>query len=347
MKRAIGIAVAALSWLVSVPGLAQDEEPVAWLHVSRTELAAECPGPREIAVRVNEIAGRRALVEQDVAGLGLSVRFDRSPQGFTAEISLYGRRSGRRRLIDPGDTCADLTDALAVTLALLLDEGAVEPQVSPMVSPEPPREEPPKEQPPERAPEPFFEPEFRRRPTPPEPPPTWTVDLGAMQTGGILSSAAPAGVIGTDFVFADPFSVGAGMLWMPSDKLEFAGGQVQLSLVAWLVQGCVTFLRGQTPIAVSVCVFPAAGVLTGDGTGYATDRQASQSWLAGGASVVADGQIVGPLGFSARLAGVVPLSRDFIVETEGGGEAAEASGVAFETSPAGVLAGLSVRATIF
>jgi len=343
MKRAIAVAVAALSWLMSVPASAQDEQPVSWLHVERTEQAADCPDASEVARRVNQIAGRSAIAERDVASVGLSVYLDRSAEGYSAKIELYGRRAGERRLTDPGDTCVDLAHALAVTLALLLDEAAVPPQPA-ALSPLP---EPVRPLPPPRGTEALFEPEFRREPEPARPPPTWTVDAGAMQTAGLLNGAVPSVHVGSDFVVAGPFSVGGGMLWLPTDTVDFEGGEVELSLVTWFVQGCLTFLRGQAPIALSVCAFPTAGVLTGVGTGFATDQRASQSWLAGGASVVADGQIVGPLGFSARLAGVVPLSREFVVETEGGGEPGEGSGVAFESSPVGVLAGVAVRATIF
>lgn len=341
MKRASWIAAGALTCIMPAPARAENQELVAWLHVERTDSALDCPDARGMAARVNEIAGRDAIAERDVAGLGVAVRIDRTEEGYAAFIHIYGGRAGERSLSDPGPTCEGLADAVAVTLALLLDEGA-----APVDSPQPDAQAPlpPASEP---TPAPIGQPEFRRAPGPQEPSPIWTVDAGAMQTAGVLDGAVPTVHLGTDYVVAEPFSVGAGMLWLPSDTVTFGGGEVDLSLVAWFVQGCVGFLRGRTPIGLSACIFPAAGVLTGEGTGYVVDRRATQSWVAGGASLVADGRIVGPVGFSARLAGVAPLSRDFIVETEGGGEAAEGAGVAFETSPVGVLAGVAIRATIF
>jgi hypothetical protein len=80
--------------------------------------------------------------------------------------------------------------------------------------------------------------------------------------------------------------------------------------------------------------------------GYDQNHTASQPWVALGAGAIADGPIVGPLSFAARLDLFVPLVRpSFIIENLGGAPPGQ-TGTAFEASHVGVAVGVGVRALI-
>jgi hypothetical protein len=336
--------------LASPPAVAAPDEPPAErtlrIAVVRSAQAADCPDAQTLSERVNGTVGRAALVQADGADGDIVVTLSREGERFGARVVTGGERAGERQLGDVGATCADLADALVVTLSLLVDAGARPGPPSPVI-PEAPEPEPTPPEPARSPAPPELEPEFRRPKREDTPTWVWTADVGAIQTAGLLNAATPGLFVGSDLVVAAPFGVGVGALWLPRDEARYAPGTIELSLLAWTVQGCVTFLRGESPIAVSLCVFPAVGVLSGEGVGFDSDEAASQSWIAGGASLVGDGVIVGPLGFSARLAVLVPASREFIVETEPAGGGAPVPAAAFETSAVAAVAGIAARIGIF
>jgi hypothetical protein len=125
--------------------------PLPRLVVARAPAASDCPDAAALAAEVARRMGRPALDPIGIEGMpGLDVRFERQGDAYAAVVVVRGRE---RRLADPGPGCAGLADALALTLAILLDRDAPPPlPPPPPLRPLPPSVPPPAPRPPEAAP---------------------------------------------------------------------------------------------------------------------------------------------------------------------------------------------------
>lgn len=256
-------------------------------------------------------------------------------EGYAAIIQSGGLA---RQLSDPGSTCAELAEALALTLSILLDSEA---PLRPAPQPPPVAPQPPPPQPPPV-----------RQPPPPPPPvrKRWDVsaDLGVAQTLGFLTPFS-WGFSGDVSLRFRAFSIGAGALWLPTRTLDVPPGTVDINLVAGTLRGCAALLGDLDAARLSLCGQPILGVIQGQGSGYAPDRSGSAPWFALGAGALAEGPLVGPIGWSARATVAIPLwSQEFTVDRrEGTGAQAVVRPVtAFEPAPVGALLGLGLRVTI-
>jgi hypothetical protein len=125
--------------------------------------------------------------------------------------------------------------------------------------------------------------------------------------------------------------------WTPPQSHGFRQGTVDVSFVLAQVAGCYRVVGDARSLSLLGCADIALGNLHGKGNGYAPDRSASKLWTAGGLSLLAEGPIAGPIGWSAHVGALVPLHRvTFSVDGQG---------VGFRSSSASffVLPGLRVR----
>ena len=132
--------LAALTLLA--PRAAKAEPALPDVVVHRTDDAAECPDSAALAARVDRHMKRPALrPRKDPAGPGqerpsLDVQIYRSEAGYTAVVQT-GEKT--RQISDKGDTCRGLADAMAITLAILLDTEVPPPPLTPEPTPSPAR----------------------------------------------------------------------------------------------------------------------------------------------------------------------------------------------------------------
>lgn len=261
------------------------------------------------------------------------VQILRSEEGYTAVLQAGGRA---RQLSDQGSTCTELSEALALTLAILLDS-----EVPPARVPAPPVST---STPVPRVPRP------PPRPAPAPPGRRWdaSLDMGAAQTVGFLTPFWPAFTANLSLRFRS-WSIGLGALWLPTRGIDHAPGIVDFWLAAGSARGCVA-LRGELAgPRLWLCAEPMLGVIHGSGAGYVPDRDGTAPWFALGASALGEGPLVGPLGWSARATLVAPLTRQrFTVDrrTGTGADAPVSSDVVLESFPVGLLLGVGLRLTI-
>ncbi|WP_437902430.1 hypothetical protein WME95_27940 [Sorangium sp. So ce327] len=273
----------------------------------------------------------------------LEVRFLHDGATYTAVLQAGGRT--RQLSSEVGASCGELVEAVALTLAILLDSDPPAPApVAPAPAPAAPAPAP---VPPAVAPV---------VPAPPRPPPRAargdvSMALGAAQTVGMLDPFRAA-VIADVSLRRRGWSAGVGGVWLPPQDTELAPGVVSLGLGAATARGCATIAGDLDGLRLSACAAAVLGAVYGSGKGFAPDRESSAPWFALGGSAVAEGTLLGSsaLGWSARATLLAPVARArFTVERPAGGEAGAplTQDVALDPSPVGLLVGLSARVSIF
>jgi hypothetical protein len=234
------------------------------------------------------------------------VAFERQGSGYVAKIQLRGDKEGERTLRDPAPSCTALAEAVAVTVALLLDAGDAPP----------------------RAPEP----EVRK-----EKPRSAPVAL----SGWIAANAGAAfGIVGAPSLVAGPelglelarhFSLRLGAEGVLPRSKDAGNGRVSVSLLAMHLAACASPSELDATFRPAVCVRGQAGVLRGEGAGYASANDARFAWFATGGSAEVGGRLSRFVwGVEAGLS--IPIRRQSF--------SVEPSGIAYESSViAAVLTG--------
>lgn len=338
LARFVACATVTVAAVFARPRVALSEPGTATLFVQRGVDAEGCEDAASLRARINRIAERDAIVQGD-APLRLSVQFDPVKEGgFRALLHVSSKDAeaptGNREFSDSSPNCIALDEAIAVSVALLLDDV---PRAHPVAAPD------------VTAPAPFKPTtQWSDRPTP-----RATFDALAVASAGVVGSTTFGFELGFDFRatkpapgpgFAPFLTVGVGMLALLEHVEPSAGGQIHLNLVAGRVPACFAFHLSNQVFGASFCGFPALGTMIASGRGYDVDSTAYEPWFALGASAVAEAAIIGPLSFTGRLEMVVPLVRpEFVLVRLGTGGETQA---AFEPFPVGALGGVGVRAAI-
>jgi hypothetical protein len=294
-----------------VPRMAHAQsEP--WLSVTREESAESCPDTEALLAHVERVRGHAATGESSAYHVSFSYR------GGAFRASIKSGASGAARVLhDRGATCASLEEATAVTLALLLDSDAREPEPKPEPAPEPAK--PPKTEPPR------FE----------EPASSTAVSLSLSVGGGglvgVVQPVTPVALAELG-IGIDRFRTNLGVLWMPSQAFNFGPGSIDESLIAGMARTCLSAWRGES-VRFDLCSGIYAGLLRVQAHNYTRNDATQKSWLAvplGFAFASASAPVGAELGVSALL----PLRRNDV--------SIDGVGVAYESWPVGML--LSVRA---
>ncbi|WP_437630080.1 hypothetical protein [Sorangium sp. So ce854] len=275
------------------------------------------------------------------------VHFVRTESTYTAVL----QAGGRTRLLssEPGATCGELVEALALTIAILLDSEPVPAPVAPApppVAPAPPPVAPaPSPAPPPRRPAP--------PPPPPRAPPSWDVsaELGAAGTVGLLDPLRAAAMADVS-LRRRAWSAGLGAVWLPSQDIDVGPGVASIGLVAATARGCATIAGALDGLRLSACAASVLGAVHGAGRGLTPSREESAPWFAVGGSALAEGPLFGSraLGWSARATVLVPVARArFTVDRRAGSDtgAPVTTDAVLDPSPVGLLVGLGARVSIF
>jgi hypothetical protein len=298
-----------LSWLQN----AHAHRSAPLLVVHRSAGAEDCADTRTLALAVAALMrAPRVLVLDGPTDQRIDVHIARNDHGYAARIELRGTRAGTRELNDAGPSCAGLEDALALTIALLLDELPAQAPVRRVVRDAPPA--------------------VQRRAM-------WAAgaEAGAGMTIGIAGTPWPAVGAQGELRLRPMWALSAGALFSPPRAIELPPGEVVVMLIAGVARGCVTLPDSfDRNVAPWLCLVGAAGGVSGEGVGYAANVSQSRPWIAAGASLGVDGRIGGPLRWRIRGTWLAQVQEQFAVDLDGDGTIAERE-LALEPPPVAFL----------
>ncbi|MEP7122810.1 MAG: hypothetical protein ABJE95_17930 [Byssovorax sp.] len=354
------LALAAISALaILAPRPARAETPLPDLLVHRTEDTAGCPDSAALAARIDRHMKRTAVRPRTDAGtLGkdrpsLDVQIYRSEAGFTAIVQT-GEKT--RQITDNGATCRGLADALAITLAILLDTEVPPPAPEPT----PPPELPPAVPSPSSAPAtPPVDATPTPAPAPPEPAPIEPFPLpprtfrvvaggGATAATGLLTRLALGATGHVGLGIGRVFSVEAGFLVLPTQTVPYAGKvkgapasatpTIDLQLTSALFRLCATARLVSEDTRAGLCAGALIGTIRGEGRGFVTNQSATDPWIAGNLGAIVEQTLFWRLSLVTRAQVYIPiLRRSFTVDN------VDAASDPQAFSPASVGAGLDAE----
>ncbi|WP_437284438.1 hypothetical protein [Sorangium sp. So ce406] len=318
-------------------------DPVSTPAAADGAPAAAAPAP-SLAGDAPSTAGAAAPGAGTPPGAGdvpeYEVHFLRTETTYTAVLQAGGR--ARQLSSEAGATCGELVEALALTIAILLDSEPA-PAPPPPVAPAPPP----------AAPAPVVP---ARRPAPPpsaRQPPSWDVsaELGAAGTVGMLDPFRAAATGGVS-LRRRAWSAGLGAVWLPRQDIDIEPGVASIGLVAATARGCATIAGELDEVRLSACAASMLGAVHGAGRGFSPNREDSALWFAVGGSAIAEGPLFGTraLGWSARATLLAPVARArFTVDRRAGSDAGApvTTDAVLDPSPVGLLVGLGARVSIF
>jgi hypothetical protein len=328
--------------LIATSGEALRAEPIrASLTVTRNDGARDCPDGAALALRVEQVAGK-LLFETGGAtptDTWVQVSFVRDVGGLRAVISARGQRQGTRTLDDIGPECISLADAVAITLAILLDPAtAAKSEALPSARSGAPS--PPSSKLGTTAPVAAAATALALREAPPptataaargktQKPLAFGVEVSAGASLDVLDDVAPLVEAGARARVGAVFALGAGGGFVLPDRVEYGGGSIDVSLGFGYVRGCANLLpRSRTML--EACVEPMFGGLRGSGNDYQRTYAEWIFWSAAAALVQAYGPIGDSMHWSLRARVLTPFARHGFSVVENGGpeQAFELSAVA-------------------
>jgi len=304
---------------------ARADEPLPALIVTRAPGAQDCPDAEGLAREVARMNGRPSLDPRarKTASTWLHVEINRGADGYAAVIRAQGNRTGERQLSDTGPSCENLAEALALTLAMVLDNYAGRASIEPQRARPPPWREQATAEPPRRLNVSALE-----------------LDAATAVHVGVLAHVGPLILARGRLWLGDVAAFEAGGVYVFEQTIEHAesAGRLELDLVSGFVGSCAGLSRLQDGVALALCAEGYLGRLQGTGTGFSEDRPPQHHlWLAGGLAFDLAGRIAGPLLWSARAAAFLVREQRFVVQVDGREDPL------FQSSPAGLWAGVALR----
>jgi hypothetical protein len=252
--RLCGWGIASAGLLSSHGALAGDL-PGARLEVARGPGAQSCPDAAGLTDTLRERLGPSASIEG--APVVIEVEIQSTGEGFAATVRASGGKRGVRTLSANGPGCEGLSEALVVSLLVLLDRDPEHPQSAPQGGPA------------SRGPELSF----------------WVA------AGGALTYALPDGLsgalIGEAGARYGPHALWLGGVFTPKQDIEFHSGHVWVSANGGQLRAC-TMLLGNSTIRADGCAVGLLLALRGEADGYSGDRSKVRPWwLVGGGAELA------------------------------------------------------------
>jgi hypothetical protein len=243
-------------------------------EISVLDTTVGCPDSRELHATVEHIVQRPILPTSPLDTVFATTSFRRVGTGFEARVHLTGAKQGERWLADTGESCAPLAQAVAVTLALLIDSRPAEASSA------------------------ADENSLRSR---------GALSLGLGPTLGLMPSAALAFDAALEVMWSR-WSVHAGGVYLQPRDAALGPGHVRVRLASADVLLC-RWLLGGPSLQLDACTAGAAGWLSGQGEGYPVSSQAGFFWSSLGAAM----RLGGPLGrrwlWAVTTEVLVPLSQ--------------------------------------
>lgn len=304
------------------------------LLVRRAPEAADCPDATSLSAMILHLTPK-APEAADVAppdGDRFEVEFSRRSAGYRVVVRTIGAHAGVRTLDDPGATCSSLAEAIALTIAVIIDPEGVKLAEPPSQTVEPPAVSPVAPVP--RAP---VDTESRSAPAPSPRSEHWSLAVAAGGGGafGIVREAAPVAFLALELRPVRLVSVVLGGTFVPTQSLSLERGSIDVWLVAGAASAC--FWPYAETLRIGGCIGLSAGSVRGDGRGYPAESGATRPWLAATGAAAVNGNVIGLLGWNAKAELVVPTHRESF--------GIDGAGVAYQASTLGgiVTVGLSMK----
>jgi hypothetical protein len=157
------------------------------------------------------------------------------------------------------------------------------------------------------------------------------LSFGGAGLFGVVQTAAPAAV-GDVGLFVNRFHTSLGGLWVPTQKLDLAPGQLRETLLAGVARTCYAPLNAHE-LRLDLCTGVYAGLLRVEARGYTRNDSVKRAWLAIPLEASLS-TLSTPVGVELGVSALVPLRQsDFSIDN---------LGTAYESWPVGML--LSLRA---
>jgi hypothetical protein len=292
-----------------------------------------CPNGVEIVDRIETLLGVRIadLAPEPIVARGSVRKIGELRYELTLETHQRDQRFARSM---QAPSCAELSDAGALVLALAIDPTLAERQARGSAGTEPGTSALPTEAPPAPGTEPKPSPEAKppvetldtkdpaEEPPPPRPPPppsgpVWSARIELVLDIGSVSdvSFGPRADIGLDF---GAFRLELGALWLPPARTylpdDERGGAIDLIVAQ--ADACYLPFRGD--FELEGCAGLEFGRLHGAGFGTASEEDGSGPWFGAGASALARGKATSALSVVVSAGAVlVPQDTEFVLENVG------------------------------
>lgn len=287
----------------AAPAAAVPDDPRTTLIVTRGAGAEGCPDADDFVRRIQAISPTSSLQTNPrlAADTWIYLELTHDLGRYGAFLQTRGKQQGSRTLSDISDNCASLSDAIAVTLALLLDPGDQKGAT--------PHDIPPPPTPP---------------PTPTSPrarernEPSYAVTLGGGVSVGLLAEPAPWATGSAEMALGQRIRLSLGAATALPQRAHYLEGYTELGLAWGYARACAVAARSQGGLELSLCLSPMVGVLSGRGQRY--DFSASKRWvwaaLAGGSQI--SGALAAPSFWWLSSMIVTPLTRQgFSITVDG------------------------------
>jgi hypothetical protein len=296
MIRAALVALLALTAIIATASIARAAPLRASLEVRRAPGAETCAGQSELTKQIETIADASILSGPEPRPVSVMVRIRPAEPGYVAVIELSGGRIGERTLDDAGPGCEALSQALAVTIAILLEPDEAVVAVSPKPDDDPLR-------PPDFVPPPLT-------PKIDTSAPTLTLTAGAYYDFGTLDDSAGGVSLSAD-TFVPYVSFGLTFLGIPYDPNERPEGVVYRFLAA-RARACT-----RAPVLEQFGASFCSGILAGERRAQ-VDGEGGEEFSKSGAYAAASLQlevsrrVIGPFGVFAELGMSIPFVQESI-----------------------------------
>ena len=271
MGRLVVAAVGLAGLLLGVPARALASTP-AKLQLTTGEGVVGCPTEEALAARVDELAKTPVFNVPGPKPIVVAVEISAKDQGFAAKIELSG---ATRTLEDSGPGCQVLSEALAVTIGILLDVETKPPARSQDTPAPPPKKE-----------------------EPPDPPVRLTGSLGGFYDFGTLEDSSGGLSLGLDLLV--PYvSFGLAMLGLPQDPTEQDNDDRNYRFAAGRFRACA-----RNPFAGQFGAALCSGFTVGERT---LDPGAAGGFAGALLQLEISRRVVGPFGVFADLGLTFPF----------------------------------------
>lgn len=316
-------AVAAPAWADSRPSVSFDLE--------RGPGAELCPDHDSLAAQVEKRLSQSHATPHAPVADRVAITIVRVGGAYVASLSILspdGLDGGTRSLVDTGQDCAGLAEALSLTLAMIAD-GRPLFATKPSEVPSPPPAPPPSKMPPPSA-GPVASPPVHR---------PWELGMGVLGASNLLGAATVG--YGLDAIWHPRPRLVAGVqgIWMPARRIYSTGGVTKVSIEAGLARACWGILPFGGRFFPALCGELGAGVLQGSSENYVDARSAMKLWLAAGAFADAGIRISKSWSVAAQAGALVPLRNEQFTIGQ--------IGPVYESSYLGWLAEIDLRVRIW
>jgi hypothetical protein len=248
--------------------------------------ASDCPDRDTLAARVAERLSQAHPAARLPVAERVSIAIARTSGGYRATVSALGLEGGVRHLVDKGNDCAGLAEALVLTLTMIADGRPAPRTVQDLPVHRQPR--------------------------------YWEAGAGVVGSTAILGKPSLGLALDGTWHLWPRLAAGVSALWFPNRSYDDEHGSTRFMLVAGLARLCAGALPFGARAFPALCATAGAGAVRGAGEGYTDARSVWVPWLAAGGSVDLSLRIHGRFSVVGRAGYLFSLRKDsFSIEPTG------------------------------